>query len=149
MRVAIFLVGGAAVAMAIVVKSIYGLWYLCADFVYVILFPQLLCAIHIPYTNVMGSAFGFVLGLFFRLTGGESLLKLLPLIKYPWYDEEANLQYFPFKTLTMLISLCSILIFSLPYYLFYKPQRRDTKDRYADTDGIDNTAYSKTAEAKF
>ena len=97
----------------------------------------------------MGSAFGFVIGLFFRLTGGESLLKLLPLIKYPWYDEEANLQYFPFKTLTMLISLCSILIFSLPYYLFYKSQRRDTKDRYADTDGIDNTAYSKTAEAKF
>jgi high affinity choline transporter 7 len=41
------LVGGAATALAIIVHSVYGLWYLCADLVYVFLFPQLLCVVYI------------------------------------------------------------------------------------------------------
>ena len=113
MRVAIVLVGGASTALAIVVDSIYGLWYLCSDLVYVILFPQLLCCVHIPFTNTYGSVAGFILGLFFRFTGGEILLNLPPLIKYPWYDEESGYQCFPFKTLSMLITLATIILASL------------------------------------
>jgi high affinity choline transporter 7 len=47
MRVAIFGTGALATAMGIMVESIYGLWYLCADLVYVILFPQLFSVVYL------------------------------------------------------------------------------------------------------
>ncbi|KAK2180844.1 hypothetical protein NP493_423g02008 [Ridgeia piscesae] len=56
LRVSILLVGGAATTLAIVVHSIYGLWYLCADLVYVILFPQLLCVVYVRSSNSYGSS---------------------------------------------------------------------------------------------
>ena len=65
-----------ACAMAISVSSIYSLFLLCADFVYVILFPQLLCVLYIRWSNSYGSLVGFVVGLTFRLLGGEPGLKL-------------------------------------------------------------------------
>lgn len=113
MRVAIILVGAAATLFAITVDSVYGLWYLCADLVYVILFPQLLCCVHIPFTNTYGSIAGFALGLFFRLTGGEPLLDLPAAIEYPYYDASTGYQCFPFKTMSMLIAFISILLGSL------------------------------------
>lgn len=113
MRVSVIFVGAAAVLMAILVQSVYGLWYLCADLIYAMLFPQLVCVIHLPnYTNSYGSLVGFCVGAFFRLSGGEPLLSLPPLIKYPWYDEESGYQLFPFKTMTMLISLVVIIAVS-------------------------------------
>ena len=42
MRIAIFAVGGMATFMALTIPTIYGLWALCSDLVYVILFPQVL-----------------------------------------------------------------------------------------------------------
>lgn len=166
MRVAILLVGGASTALAISVHSIYGLWYLCSDLVYVILFPQLLCCVHIPLTNTYGSMVGFVLGLIFRFTGGEPLLSLPPAIEYPYYDAEAGYQCFPFKTLSMLISLVSILLVSaLTHYLFtqnilsakmdfakvfwMRDEIYDTKELAVIQDGCnkngnDNSAYHKT-----
>lgn len=115
MRVSIVIVGALATVLAIVIKTIYGLWYLCADLVYVILFPQLACVIYLPFVNTYGSLAGYLVGLFFRLTGGEPLVSLPALIKYPNYDEENNFQNFPFKTMSMLISLIFIIVVS---YLF-------------------------------
>ena len=113
LRVAVIFVGGAAVAMAILVNSVYGLWYLCSDLVYAILFPQLVCVIYLPTkTNTYGSLVGFLVGIFFRLSGGEPLLSLPPLIVYPWYDPLSGYQRFPFKTMTMLISLIVIIAVS-------------------------------------
>lgn len=40
-----------------------------------------------------------------RLLGGESYLNWKAAVAYPWYDEETNTQYFPYKTMTMLIGL--------------------------------------------
>ncbi|ESO84198.1 hypothetical protein LOTGIDRAFT_155524 [Lottia gigantea] len=107
MRVAIFGVGVLATVMAIVVTSIYELWFLCADLVYVILFPQLVCVLYVD-TNTYGSLAGYIIGMFFRLAGGEAALRIDPIIKYPWYDEVNKLQLFPFKTLSMLITLLVI-----------------------------------------
>ena len=112
MRIAIVLVGAAAAAMGITVQSVYSLWYFCADLVYVILFPQLVCVIFLPHTNVCGSLVGYVVSWTLRLLGGEVLLGIQPTIIYPWYDEESGSQLFPFKTLTMLISLLSIIVCS-------------------------------------
>ena len=45
----------------------------------------------------------------FRLAGGEPMIHLPPLIKYPWYSEEDATQLFPFRTLAMLLSMVSLL----------------------------------------
>ncbi|XP_050392147.1 high-affinity choline transporter 1 [Patella vulgata] len=116
MRAAIFGVGVLATAMAIVVSSIYELWFLCADLVYVVLFPQLVCILYAD-TNTYGSLAGYIIGMFFRLGGGEPALKITAIIKYPWFiepenEEEYGEQLFPFKTLSMLITLSCILLVS-------------------------------------
>ncbi|XP_052781721.1 high-affinity choline transporter 1-like [Mya arenaria] len=118
MRIAIFGVGFLATMMGIVVDSIYLLWFLCSDLVYVVLFPQLLCVIYVRWSNTYGSLAGYIIGLFFRLAGGETALGIPVLIKYPFYNEEDG-QLFPYKTLSMLITLSCILIFSyLTKYIF-------------------------------
>lgn len=113
MRISIFGVGALATAMGITVDSIYMLWFLCSDLVFVVLFPQLLCVVYLRWTNTYGSLCGYILGLFFRLAGGETSLKIPVLIKYPFFDEESNSQLFPFKTLCMLISLSTIMLVSI------------------------------------
>lgn len=62
MRLAIFGVGGMACAMGILVQSIYELWFLCSDLVYVILFPQLVSVLYMPFTNTYGSLAGYLVG---------------------------------------------------------------------------------------
>lgn len=47
-----------ASVMAITIKSIYGLFVLCADFVYVVLFPQLVCVVYLDWINTYGSLAG-------------------------------------------------------------------------------------------
>nr|XP_022316621.1 high-affinity choline transporter 1-like isoform X2 [Crassostrea virginica]XP_022316628.1 high-affinity choline transporter 1-like isoform X2 [Crassostrea virginica]XP_022316636.1 high-affinity choline transporter 1-like isoform X2 [Crassostrea virginica] len=111
MRIAIFGVGALATAMAINVDSVYTLWYLCSDFVYVVLFPQLLCVIYLKNSNTYGSLLGYIVGMFFRIAGGEPSLGIGTLIKYPYYSEEHG-QMFPFKTLCMIMSLVTIAVVS-------------------------------------
>ena len=111
MRIAIFGVGALATVMGITVDSIYMLWFLCSDLVFVVLFPQLLCVVYLRWTNTYGSLSGYILGLFFRLAGGESSLGIPVLIKYPFYSEKDG-QLFPFKTLCMLITLTTIVAVS-------------------------------------
>lgn len=109
MRGAIFVVGGMSTAMALTVPSIYGLWYLCADLVYVILFPQLLGVVHMKHhCNTYGSLSAYNMGLLMRVIGGEPLLHLQPLVHYPFYDPVDG-QLFPFRTLAMLMSLGTLL----------------------------------------
>ncbi|KAK0058927.1 high-affinity choline transporter 1, partial [Biomphalaria pfeifferi] len=119
MRAAIFGVTALALAMALCVKSIYVLWYLCADLVYVILFPQLLCVIYIKKSNTYGSLAGYILGLFIRIAGGEMAIGLPALFKFPLYDEKTGMQGFPYKTLAMLVTLLTLVVVSyLTAYLF-------------------------------
>ena len=114
MRVGIILVGSLSTVVAIYVNSIYGLFYLCSDLVYVCLFPQLLVVVYMRKANIYGSAAGFLVGLVLRVTGGESLIKFPPLIYYPWWYEKDGVIYqnFPFKTLAMVISLLIIICVS-------------------------------------
>ncbi|ESO00945.1 hypothetical protein HELRODRAFT_82550 [Helobdella robusta] len=120
MRVGIFGVGIMAMVMGILIKSIYELWYLCGDLVYVILFPQLVSVIYLKGSNTYGSLAGFVVGVTMRLLGGENAFRLKAIIHYPDYDEENNVQYFPFKTLTMLISFGLIVIISYPLKILFE-----------------------------
>ena len=122
MRVAIFGTGALATVMGITIETIYGLWYLCSDLVYVILFPQLVSVVYLRGTNTYGSLAGYLLGLFFRLAGGEPLIHLPALLKYPGYyvnEQGMGIQVFPFKTLSMIMTFMFIIGTSYPSkYLF-------------------------------
>nr|XP_056717836.1 high affinity choline transporter 1 [Euleptes europaea] len=123
MRITIFLFGASATAMALLAKSVYGLWYLSSDLVYIIIFPQLLCVLFIKGTNTYGAIVGYLFGFLLRITGGEPYLYLQPLIFYPgWYKDDIDniyIQRFPFKTLAMLTSFfTNIGVSYLAKYLF-------------------------------
>lgn len=104
MRIGIFLVGAGAAGIGILVSSIYVLWYLCSDLVYVILFPQLLCVVYVPHTNTYGSLSAYILGFVFRILIGEPSLNIPTVISFG--------QYIPPKTFCMIISLLTTLIVS-------------------------------------
>ncbi|KFM65691.1 High-affinity choline transporter 1, partial [Stegodyphus mimosarum] len=92
MRGAIIFVGILATAMALTVKSIYGLWYLSSDLVYVMLFPQLVCVVYFKkFCNTYGSITAYVVGFLLRALGGEEIVGLPAVIKYPFYNEEKSI----------------------------------------------------------
>ena len=109
-RVGIFVVGALATVVGLTVESIYALFHLCSDLVFCILFPQLVAAVYIPWVNTYGSIAAYIVGVFFRVTGGEELIGFPALFKYPFYKNET--QYFPFRTLAMLLSFATLLLVS-------------------------------------
>ncbi|KAB7497316.1 High-affinity choline transporter 1 [Armadillidium nasatum] len=114
MRLSIFVVGFLATILALTISSIYGLWYLSSDLVYVILFPQLLMVVHFKHhCNTYGSLAAYIVGLGFRVSGGESIIGIPPLIKYPFFDEETQVQRFPFRTFAMVLSALTIIFVSM------------------------------------
>ena len=48
---------------------------------------QLLCVVHMAFTNTYGSLVGFVVSAFLRLAGGEPLFQMQALIWYPWAED--------------------------------------------------------------
>ncbi|KAI3381397.1 hypothetical protein SNEBB_005192 [Seison nebaliae] len=119
MRIGIFIVGIAATIMAVMVESIYSLWTLCADLVYVILFPQLLLVVHWQKANTYGSLASYVLGLTFRLLVGEPVVRLPASIRFPGYDVLKMTQAWPYKSMSMIFSLSILISVSLlTDYLF-------------------------------
>ncbi|XP_054830442.1 high-affinity choline transporter 1-like [Eublepharis macularius] len=111
MRASIVVFGSLAAALAFYSHSVYDLWFLGGELVYALLFPQLCCVLFIPNTNAYGSAAGFFFGFLLRLLAGEPSLKIPPLICYPGCSlvDGAYVQRFPFKTVTMLLTLLTII----------------------------------------
>lgn len=115
-----------ATALAIHYKSIYSLFVLCGDFVFVIVFPQLLLVLYYDKSNTYGSVFSFVVGLMLRLMCGEKAFNLEPVLVFgtlygEGLDTEGNpvTGPVPFRTFVMLISLaCHLGISTLTDYLF-------------------------------
>ena len=107
----IVVIGAAATVLAILADSVYGMFIMAADIVYVILFPQLVAIIFSSYSNTYSAIIGYFVGPILRLGAGEPLLNLNPVIFYPYYDSDLG-QLFPFRTFAMLCSLLCILGFS-------------------------------------
>lgn len=139
MRITIFLFGGAATAMALLADSIYGLWFLSSDLVYVIIFPQLISVLFVKGTNTYGSIAGYIIGFLLRISGGEPYLHMEPFICYPgcylehsFGADPVYVQRFPFKTMAMLFSFLGNLGVSyLAKHLFESgilPQKFDFLD---------------------
>lgn len=117
----IWVVGIAATLIALKLQSIYALWFLCSDFVYTILFPQLVTALYDKKANTWGSLSGFVVALMLRLGGGEPVLGLPRWIDYPMIDANGVVN-FPFRTTAMLASLITIILVSRLTGRWMKPK---------------------------
>lgn len=122
-RLAIVTLGAAATVLALKVQSVQALWFFTSDLVFVLLCPQLVCALYDTKVNRAGSIAGFCLALALRLGGGEPLFGIPPLVPYPellaavlpgsparWYDHGVLL--FPYKTLAALTGLAVIPLVS-------------------------------------
>ncbi len=109
-RRCILLVGLAALLLALRVQSVYALWFLCSDFVYCILFPQLVCALYDPKANRIGSAAGLTISAVLRLGAGEITLGLPRWL--PWPMVEDGVVLFPYRTTAMLCGFVAILLVS-------------------------------------
>ncbi len=110
-RRCIWIIGIATTLLALQIKSVYALWFLCSDFVYVILFPQLVTALFDKKANYYGAVAGFLVSLILRIGGGDSILGIPQLIPYPMVDD-AGVVLFPSKTLAMVSGLITIMIVS-------------------------------------
>lgn len=117
--------------MALVTGTVYGLWYLSSDLVYVIIFPQLISVLFVKGTNTYGSVAAYLFGMLLRIGGGEPYLRMPPFIYYPGWTTEQRIhhmtgemedvvvQKFPFKTVSMLASfLGNVAVSYLAKYLF-------------------------------
>lgn len=105
-QIAVLIVGFLATALALKVQSVYALWYLCSDFVYVLLFPQLVMVLFAPFATARGAVVGFFVSLIIRCLFGEETLGLSPFFGL-------SAQNFPFRTFAMISSLVSITLVSL------------------------------------
>lgn len=111
LRFSTVVVGVAATVIALKIRSVQALWYLCSDFVYVILFPQLVMALFSKSANKAGSIAGLLVSFVLRFGGGDPLLHIPQFIPYPWWDQVAG-TLFPFKTIAMLGGLLTIYLVS-------------------------------------
>lgn len=125
--------------------TVYGLWFLCSDLVYVILFPQLMCVLYYKKSNTYGSLTAYIIGLLLRLLGGEPLVSLPPVILYPFYSASDGVQLFPFRTLAMVVSfLTLILVSTLTDFLFVTRKLIPLKfDFFHCFDGSKSETYAK------
>jgi len=109
-RRCIWIIGITATILALNIKSVYELWFLCSDFVYCLLFPALVCALFDPKANVWGASTGFTVAALLRFGGGDVTLGISTFLPYPMISGEEVL--FPFRTFAMLSGLLSIIIVS-------------------------------------
>ncbi len=110
-RRSIWIIGISAMLLALRIKSVYALWFLCSDFVYTILFPQLVTALFDKKANRYGSIAGLTVAFILRFGGGEPALNIPRLIPYPMINDE-GVVLFPFRTLAMVAGLIAIVVVS-------------------------------------
>jgi len=145
MRFAQVAVAAVSCVMAITVSSVYQLFVLCGDFVFVMLFPQLVCVMYLKFTNSYGSFSAFVIGLTIRLLGGEKALGIPATIEFPWFTD--GRQLFPFRTLAMLISLFTLITVSyITNYMFTKGVLPMSADFYGCFDHLKTEAYQMSPD---
>ncbi|HVU87323.1 MAG TPA: sodium:solute symporter family protein [Pirellulales bacterium] len=117
-RVSIVALGSAATVMALDAQSVAALWFFTADLVFVLLFPQLLCALFDPRANRAGSVVAFVISLVLRLGSGIPEFGLPAFIPYAelssrvtgqdpgeWYDLATGQSVFPARVLAAVVGL--------------------------------------------
>ena len=119
LRVTIIIIGILSTVVATCLSTVYGLFILASDLIFVIIFPQLVCVMMIQSTNTYGALTGYFLGLVLRLGGGgDQYIPMPAFIHYPFYSQTKG-QLFIFRTFSMLMSITAIYFVSLAaHYIF-------------------------------
>ncbi|KAG7270384.1 hypothetical protein CRUP_024704 [Coryphaenoides rupestris] len=114
-RISVVVVGLAGTALTFLDNSVLVFWLVGVDMSYTIMFPQLVCVLFFKVSNGYGASVGYILGMVLRLLSGEPLIGLPPAIHFPGCRPDSDgkmIQYFPFRTTIMLMSLVSIVLVS-------------------------------------
>ncbi|KAM6937169.1 high affinity choline transporter 1-like [Xenentodon cancila] len=109
-RVSVLITGLAGTGLAFGNDSVLAFWFLSGDLIYCIIFPQLVCVLHVNCANLYGAVSGYIVSLLLRGLSGDPLFGIPPLLLFPGWREEDGVikQYFPYRTLAMLSSIISI-----------------------------------------
>ncbi len=100
--------GISATLIALTVKSIADLWFLCGDIVYCVLFPQLTLALFDSKANRTGALAGFAVSVFLRLGGGFDIFGVPGFL----FSKPAEGIDFPFRTVAMVAGLVTAVVVS-------------------------------------
>merc|ERR1719187_2164702 len=109
-----------ATALAITYRSIYDLFVLCGDFMFVIVFPQLTLVLWWNLANTYGSVFSFVVSLILRLLCGDKVLGLPVVLSFGTvYGEGDKTGPMPYRLIvTILGALIHVMVSYGAYFLF-------------------------------
>lgn len=114
-------VGLVGTAITFYTNSTLILWILGADVSYTLTFPHLVAVLFFKVTNGYGALMGYIIGLIVRILLGEKTIGLPVVLHLPGCTLEDGIyvQKSPTRTVSMLCTLASILVFSwLALFMF-------------------------------
>ncbi|XP_069022090.1 high-affinity choline transporter 1-like [Embiotoca jacksoni] len=112
--VTVVLVGLVGTSISFYANSVLVLWLLGADVSYSLIFPHLVSVLFFKMTNGYGAVVGYVVGLTVRILLGENAVGLPVVLQLPGctLEDGVLVQKSPVRTVSMLITLASVLVFS-------------------------------------
>ncbi|XP_015243673.1 PREDICTED: high-affinity choline transporter 1-like [Cyprinodon variegatus] len=113
-RVSVVVVGLVGTSITFYTNSTLVLWILGADVSYTLMFPHLVSVLFFKVTNGYGAAVGYIVGVTLRILLGENTLGIPVVIHLPGCTLEDGIyvQKAPVRTLSMLCTLVTVLLFS-------------------------------------
>uniref|UniRef100_A0A8C4X4J6 High affinity choline transporter 1-like n=1 Tax=Erpetoichthys calabaricus TaxID=27687 RepID=A0A8C4X4J6_ERPCA len=120
-RLGVLVFGVIGTGLAMSASSVYGLWLISGEMMYTAVFPQLVCTLFIPGSNGYGAIAGLLGGTTLRVLSGEPFFHISPVIHFPGCKllDGTYVQFFPFKTFSMVVSLLIIVAVSYLTTLFF------------------------------
>lgn len=113
-RVSVVVVGLVGTAITFYTNSTLILWLLGADVSYTLIFPQLVAVLFFKAANGYGAVMGYIIGVTVRILLGEKTIGLPVVLHLPGctLEDGVYVQKSPVRTVSMLCTLASILVFS-------------------------------------
>lgn len=130
-RVTVIVVGLIGTFITFYTNSTLVLWILGADVSYTLIFPHLVAVLFFKVTNGYGAFVGYLVGLTVRVLLGENTVGLPVILSLPGckLEDGVYVQKAPVRTVSMLFTLVTILLFSFLFAIMFKrgflPERWD------------------------